>query len=45
SELMMLEMLANANWERPLYIAISVGTENQLGLSNHFIQEGLAYPS
>ncbi|KAA6327538.1 hypothetical protein EZS27_023483 [termite gut metagenome] len=43
SELMMLEMLANANWERPLYIAISVGPENQLGMSNHFIQEGLAY--
>jgi hypothetical protein len=40
---MMLEMLANANWERPLYIAISVGAENQLGMSNHFIQEGLAY--
>ncbi|KAA6331173.1 hypothetical protein EZS27_020187 [termite gut metagenome] len=43
SELMMLEMLANANWERPLYIAISVGPENQLGMTNHFIQEGLAY--
>ena len=25
SELMMLEMLAEANWERPIYIAISVG--------------------
>ena len=43
SELMMLEMLAEANWERPIYIAVSVGTENQLGLGNHFIQEGLAY--
>ena len=43
SELMMLEMLAEANWERPLYIAISVGTDNQLGMANHFIQEGLAY--
>ncbi|MEG1563107.1 MAG: hypothetical protein RR365_05185, partial [Bacteroides sp.] len=43
SDLMMLEMLANANWERPIYIAISVGIENQLGMSNHFIQEGLAY--
>ena len=43
SELMMLEMLNQSNWERPLYIAISVGTENQLGMSNHFIQEGLTY--
>ena len=43
SELMMLEMLANANWERPIYMAISVGTENHLGMGNHFIQEGLAY--
>ncbi|HJD76257.1 MAG TPA: DUF2723 domain-containing protein [Bacteroides reticulotermitis] len=43
SELMMLEMLANANWERPFYMAITVGSENQLGMENHFIQEGLAY--
>ena len=43
SELMMLEMLAEANWERPIYIAVSVGQENQLGLDNYFIQEGLTY--
>ncbi|MDR1003707.1 MAG: DUF2723 domain-containing protein [Prevotellaceae bacterium] len=43
SELMMLEMLAEANWERPIYMAISVGSENYLGMQNHFIQEGLAY--
>lgn len=43
SELMMLEMLANANWERPIYMAISVGTENHLGMGNHFMQEGLAH--
>ncbi|KAA6335994.1 hypothetical protein EZS27_015810, partial [termite gut metagenome] len=43
NELMMLEMLANTNWERPIYIAISVGAENRLGMENHFIQEGLAY--
>ena len=42
-DLMMLEMLANANWERPIYMAISVGSEEQLGMQNHFIQEGLAY--
>ena len=43
SELMMLEMLANANWERPIYMAITVGSENHLGMDNHFMQEGLAY--
>ncbi len=43
SELMMLEMLSEANWERPIYMAISVGNDNQLGMDNHFIQEGLAY--
>ncbi|MDE5710526.1 MAG: hypothetical protein K2I27_05220, partial [Bacteroides sp.] len=43
SELMMLEMLSEANWERPIYIAVSVGNDNQLGMDNHFIQEGLAY--
>lgn len=40
---MMLEMLANANWERPIYMAITVGSENHLGMDNHFTQEGLAY--
>ena len=43
NELMMLEMLAQTNWERPLYMAISVGTDNQLGMANHFVQEGLAF--
>ena len=43
SELMMLEMLANTNWERPLYIAITVGSENHLNLGNNFMLEGLAY--
>ena len=40
---MMLEMLSEANWERPIYIAVSVGRENQLNMENHFVQEGLAY--
>ncbi|WP_321478752.1 DUF2723 domain-containing protein [uncultured Bacteroides sp.] len=43
SELMMLEMLANANWERPIYMATTVGSENHLNMDNHFVQEGLAY--
>lgn len=43
NELMMLEMLSEANWERPIYMAISVGEENRLGMDNNFVQEGLAY--
>ena len=43
SELMMLEILANSNWERPVYIATTVGPDSHLGLDAHFIQEGLAY--
>lgn len=43
SELMMLEMLANTNWERPIYMAITVGSENHINLDDNFMQEGLAY--
>ena len=43
SELMMLEMLANTNWERPLYVAMTVGSSNHMGLDPFFVQEGLAY--
>lgn len=43
SELMMLEMLANTNWERPLYMAITVTSSSHMNLTNNFIQEGLVY--
>ncbi len=42
SKLMMLELLANTNWERPLYVAMTVGQDNYMNLGNHFVQEGLA---
>ena len=42
SDLMLLEMLANANWERPMYVAITVGSENYMNLGDNIIQEGLA---
>ena len=42
-ELMMLEMLANTNWERPMYMAITVASENHLNMGDNFMQEGLAY--
>jgi hypothetical protein len=42
SKLMMLEMLANANWTRPIYVAYTVGQENYMNLGDNFVQEGLA---
>ena len=41
-DLMMLEMIANCNWTRPIYVAITVGAENYMNLGNNFVQEGLA---
>ncbi len=40
-DLMLLEMLANHNWERPLYVAQTVGADNYMNLGEHFVQEGL----
>ena len=41
-ELMMLEMIAQANWVRPIYVATTVGADNYMNLGENFIQEGLA---
>jgi len=41
-DLMMLEMIAQCNWTRPIYVAMTVGQENYLNLGDNFIQEGLA---
>ena len=41
-DLMMLEMIANCNWTRPIYVALTVGAENYMNLGDNFIQEGLA---
>ena len=43
NDLMMLEMLAQCNWERPLYVATTVGSDNYMNLDDNFVQEGLAY--
>ncbi len=42
SDLMMLELLANHNWTRPLYVATTVGADNFMNLGDNFIREGLA---
>ena len=41
NDLMMLEMLAQCNWTRPLYVALTVGQENYMNLGDNFVQEGL----
>ena len=43
NDLMMLEMLAQCNWKRPLYVATTVGSDNYMNLGDNFVQEGLAY--
>ena len=43
-ELVLFDMLANANWERPLYMSMTVGESNYPAvLKNFFVHEGLAY--
>ena len=43
NDLMMLEMLSQCNWTRPLYVATTVGEDNYMNLGENFITEGLAY--
>ena len=42
-DLMILEMLSECNWKRPIYVAVSVGDENYINLGDNTITEGLAY--
>ena len=42
-DLMILEMLAQCNWVRPIYVAVSVGDDNYINLGDNIITEGLAY--
>ncbi len=43
SSLIALDIIANNNWERPIYFATSVGDENYMGLQKYFRLEGFAY--
>ena len=43
NELMVLEMLSQANWQRPIYTSISLGSDNLSFLRDHLVLEGLAY--
>ncbi len=43
SDLMIYEMLAHADWKRPMYMSVTLGTGNYADLDNYLILEGLAY--
>lgn len=43
NDLIVLDILANNGWERPIYWTVSMGAEQYLGLDDYFQLEGLAY--
>lgn len=43
SDVMIYEMLAHANWKRPMYMSVTLGADNYAGLENYLVLEGLAY--
>jgi len=43
NDLIILDILAANNWERPVYFAITTGNEAYIGLTPYFQLEGLAY--
>ena len=43
NELMVLEMLSHADWNRPVYASIGLGSDNLSFLRDHLVLEGLAY--
>jgi phage shock protein PspC (stress-responsive transcriptional regulator) len=43
SELMMIEMISQSNWKTPIYMSMTVGTDNWINLGDYFVKEGLAY--
>lgn len=43
NDLMILNILANNQWKRPIYFATTVGSDNYLNLEPYFQLEGLTY--
>lgn len=42
AELAIMDILVNNNWERPIYFATTVPSENYLGLDKYLVSEGFA---
>jgi len=43
NDLMVLDLIAHNDWKRPIYFAVTTGSEAYLGLEDYFQLEGLAY--
>ena len=43
NHMMMMDLLANFDWNRPVYYAVTMPNESYLNLENYFELEGLAY--
>lgn len=43
NDLLVLDLVANNTWERPIYFAVTTGDEAYVGLKRYFQLEGLAY--
>jgi len=43
NDLMVLDLVAHNDWSRPIYFAVTTGSEAYVGLQNYFQLEGLAY--
>ena len=43
NDMMVLDLMAQNNWKRPVYFAMTVSEENYLGLEKYFRLDGLAY--
>ncbi|NPE27372.1 DUF2723 domain-containing protein [Methanococcoides sp. SA1] len=42
-DLMILHILQNNDWKRPIYFAVTVSSDNLLGLEKYFMMEGLGW--
>lgn len=43
NHLMVLDLLANNNWKRPIYFAVTTGPDSYINLQDYFQLEGLTY--
>ncbi|NNM16737.1 MAG: DUF2723 domain-containing protein, partial [Bacteroidia bacterium] len=43
ADLMILDLLAYNDWKRPIYFAVTVGSDSYMNLDDYFQLEGLAY--
>ncbi len=43
SALVLIDLIRQCNWERPLYVAITTGLQEYIDLSEHLLREGLVY--